>query len=63
MKDLNEEEEASGSPIIKFLVGNKTDMVEEKEISTQQGEELGKRIGASFREVSAKENQGIAELF
>ena len=60
---MNEEEEASGAPILKFLVGNKQDLVEDKEISTQQGFELSKRIGASFREVSAKENQGITELF
>ena len=56
VKDLNEEEEVSGAPILKFLVGNKQDLVEDKEITTQSGNELAKRIGASFREVSAKEN-------
>ena len=34
VKDLNEEEEASGVPILKFLVGNKQDLVSDKEIST-----------------------------
>jgi len=46
--------------VLKFLVGNKTDLTEEKEISIAQGEEYATRIGATFfTEVSAKENLGI----
>ena len=35
VKDLNEEEESASSPILKFLVGNKQDLVEDKEITIQ----------------------------
>ena len=32
VKELNEEEEASSSPILKFFVGNKSDLVDTKEV-------------------------------
>ena len=63
VKDLEDQEEADNSPILKFLIGNKCDLVNEKVVQVQQGSEFGKEIGASFSEVSAKENIGIQELF
>ena len=48
---------------MKFLVGNKSDLMDEKVISLQQGTSYAQEIGASFMEVSAKENENISELF
>ena len=46
------------------LVGNKSDLSEKLEVSTQNGLELAKDIGAPvFKETSAKDNVGISELF
>ena len=38
-------------------------MVEEKEVSVAQGQELANQISAQFSEISAKEGTGISELF
>ena len=63
VQDLKEEEESSNTPILKFLVGNKCDLVDECQVRYHTGNEFAKKIGASFKEVSAKENINIAELF
>ena len=63
VKDLNEIEMSDQQKVLKFLVGNKIDMTDEKVISMAQGNEYARRIGATFFEVSAKENTGIIELF
>ena len=64
VRDLAEQELSEQAPILKFLVGNKCDMVEQKEVSISKGSEYAKKIGAtSFAEISAKENTGITELF
>ena len=44
-------------------MGNKSDMVDEKEVQYSSGNAYAKEIGASFCETSAKENSGISELF
>jgi Ras-related protein Rab-5C len=49
--------------LIIFLVGNKVDLSDERLVSTDAGETLGKRIGALCCEVSAKTGYGIDDLF
>lgn len=48
-------------PIV--LVGNKIDRVHEREVSTQQGAELARRMGCLFRETSAKTRENIEEAY
>jgi Ras-related protein Rab-1A len=46
-----------------MLVGNKCDMAEEREVAAAEGEELAEKLGATFMEVSAKDNTGLSEAF
>ena len=47
----------------KILIGNKSDMVEEKKISKEQGEEVARENNMSFFETSALKGYGINEAF
>ncbi|CAL6059102.1 Ras-related_protein Rap-1b [Hexamita inflata] len=44
------------------LVGNKCDM-EDREVTTEQGENLAKQYGCQFVETSARENINIQQIF
>ena len=63
VKDINETEATDHCHVLKFLVGNKSDLDDEKVVGFNKGAEYAKQIGASFHEVSAKDNVGIIELF
>ncbi len=53
-----------GNDVIVVLVGNKTDLGDQKrEVTTQQGEEEAKRAGAIFVETSAKVGHNVKALF
>ena len=57
-KDLDNEcqDRGPGLAIIKFLVGNKSDLLDSQQVATKDGEIEANNIGAIFYEVSAKEN-------
>ena len=46
-----------------MLVGNKTDLDNEREVSFQEGEKKANEIGCPFMETSAKTNHNIKECF
>ena len=46
-----------------MLVGNKCDLEEKREVSTQEGQDLGKQFGAQFKETSAKTRVNVEEAF
>jgi len=50
------------SPII-ILVGNKTDLSEQRQVSTQEGRELAKRNKLMFMEASAKTRENVNDVF
>lgn len=52
-----------GNDVIIVLVGNKTDLGDKREVTTQQGEEEAKRVGAMFVETSAKVGHNVKSLF
>ncbi|MEM2636751.1 MAG: Rab family GTPase [Candidatus Korarchaeota archaeon] len=52
-----EEAEKNCTPKVKFLVANKVDL--ERAVSTEEGENLAKKMGAKYIEVSAKTGQNI----
>ena len=52
-----------GNDVIIVLVGNKTDLNDKREVTTQQGEEEAKRVGAMFVETSAKVGHNVKNLF
>ena len=45
----------------KILVGNKIDLEDDRQITKEQGEDLGTKFNLNFFETSAKKNIGIAE--
>ncbi|CAA7020537.1 unnamed protein product [Microthlaspi erraticum] len=49
--------------VIIVLVGNKTDLVDKRQVSISEGEDKGKEHGVMFIETSAKENFNIKALF
>ena len=49
--------------IVLALAGNKNDMYEHEEVEESEGIELGKELGAIFQKTSAKEAQGVDDLF
>ena len=51
------------SDSIFFLVGNKSDLEENRAISVPQAEDFAKQIGADFLETSAKTGANIDALF
>jgi Ras-related protein Rab-5C len=49
--------------LILFLCGNKVDLADARSVSTENGREKARRIGAHFAEVSAKTGKGVADAF
>lgn len=60
MKNL---EEHASENIVKFLVGNKCDLEENRKVTYQQGRQMAERYGMKFFETSAKSSQNVEELF
>lgn len=52
-----------GSDVIIVLVGNKTDLNDRRQVSTEEGEEKAKENGVMFFETSAKAGTNIKALF
>lgn len=44
-----------------ILVGNKTDLVKERQVPTQEGKEVAREFGCPFLETSAKTGENVAE--
>ena len=49
--------------VIVFLLGNKIDLVEERKITKEKGEELAKEFNIPFFEVSAKSGEKVNVVF
>lgn len=52
-----------GNDVIIVLVGNKTDLNDKREVTTQQGEEEAKKNNLMFIETSAKVGHNVKTLF
>jgi Ras-related protein Rab-6A len=52
-----------GNHVIIALVGNKTDLGDKREVSSEEGEAKAKEIGAIFIETSAKAGHNVKALF
>jgi len=60
---VNELKRNVEAPVLILLVGNKTDLSEQRVISNQMGQEYATSVGAIFCETSATSNQGVSEAF
>jgi small GTP-binding protein len=49
--------------ILLFIVGNKTDLADQRQVSNEEGAKKAETAGAEFAEVSAKTGFGIGDLF
>eukprot|EP01127_Copromyxa_protea_P011731 TRINITY_DN2974_c0_g3_i1.p1 TRINITY_DN2974_c0_g3~~TRINITY_DN2974_c0_g3_i1.p1 ORF type:complete len:133 (-),score=33.40 TRINITY_DN2974_c0_g3_i1:53-451(-) len=49
--------------IIVMLVGNKTDLADQRDVSTEEGLEFSKKNNLHFIETSAKDNSNVSEAF
>lgn len=52
-----------GNDVIIVLVGNKTDLNDKREVTTQQGEDEAKKNNLMFVETSAKAGHNVKTLF
>ena len=60
---LGEVERNASPQILKILIGNKCDLVEERDISKDEGEAFAMRNGMQYIETSAKINTNVNEAF
>lgn len=60
---LKQIHEHSSSEASIFLVGNKSDLKEHRQVSYEQGKKLAETYGMPFYEVSAKDGTNIEDLF
>jgi len=64
LRDYNTHASRSGREGVFILIGNKTDLTNQRVVPTEKGKELAEKIKAShFIETSAKLNQNIEEAF
>ena len=52
-----------GNDVIVFLVGNKSDLSDKRQVSTEEGERRAKELDCVFIESSAKTGHNVKSLF
>ena len=62
-KWVGEVREERGDSVLVFLVGNKIDLVERREVSTEEGQAKAEELSARFSETSAKASTNVKQLF
>jgi Ras-related protein Rab-1A len=60
---LAESERYSGPNVVRILVGNKCDLVEQRQVSRKQAETYAAAEGMRYYESSAKDNSNVETLF
>lgn len=60
---VSEVKKYSQPDVIKILIGNKTDLEDKREVTTEEGVRLAEILGMEFLETSAKEKENVEEAF
>lgn len=60
---MNEVEKHASDNISRILVGNKSDMDDARQVSTEEGKELAEHYNVRFLETSAKDCKNVEEAF
>lgn len=64
MGEWLEEVKNNGNPAMEILlIGNKTDLESERQVSTEEGAKFAAKEGLSFLEISAKEYKKVEGTF
>jgi Ras-related protein Rab-6A len=56
-------ERGEESGVVMFLVANKKDLTDMRDVSSEEGEQLATKFSMTFSELSAKTGSGVPELF
>mmetsp|Transcript_117890 Transcript_117890/g.176102 ORF Transcript_117890/g.176102 Transcript_117890/m.176102 type:complete len:196 (-) Transcript_117890:63-650(-) len=48
---------------LRFVVGNKTDLIKERVVTEKKGRELAEKLNVPFTETSAKSGEGVEDMF
>ena len=56
-------DEARVNKVSLFLVGNKNDLIENQQVTEEEGREYANQIGAKFFLTSSRSGEGVNELF
>ncbi|CAD8107215.1 unnamed protein product [Paramecium sonneborni] len=62
-KWIEDVKEERGDEVLIYILGNKTDLEQDRQVQTDQAEAKAKELGAQFSEVSAKSAHNVAEFF
>mmetsp|Transcript_7155 Transcript_7155/g.12796 ORF Transcript_7155/g.12796 Transcript_7155/m.12796 type:complete len:224 (-) Transcript_7155:13-684(-) len=62
-KWLDDVRSERGEDAVLALVGNKIDLAEDRQVSTEEGMEQAKELGVMFLETSAKQGENVGPLF
>ena len=60
---MSEVEKHASDNVSRILVGNKCDLEETRQVSTDEGVELAEHFGIKFLETSAKQSNNVEEAF
>jgi GTPase SAR1 family protein len=60
---MNEVEKNASDNISRIMVGNKSDMEDSRQVSTEEGKELAEHYNVRFLETSAKDCKNVEEAF
>ena len=60
---MNDIDKFAKEGVFKILVGNKSDLEEQRKVPTIKGKQLADSYGIPFMETSAKNNENIEKLF
>lgn len=60
---LSEVEKFANENVIKLLVGNKSDLESQRQVSFEEGKEFADSLGVQFLETSAKNNSNVEKAF
>jgi Ras-related protein Rab-1A len=60
---MNEVEKHASDNISRILVGNKSDMVDARQVTSDEGKEIAEHFNVRFLETSAKDSKNVEEAF
>ena len=59
---MNDIDKFAKEGVFKILVGNKSDLIEQRQVSKERGKQLADSYGIPFIETSAKNNENIEKV-